>query len=39
MVAIVLADAALEKFGSDSIEEVVANWHAFRERTSRRFRG
>jgi len=39
MVAIVLADAALEKFGSDSIEEMVANWQAFRERTSRRFRG
>ena len=39
MVAIVLADAALEKFGSDSIEEVVANWQAFRERTKRRFRG
>jgi chorismate synthase len=39
MVAIVLADAALEKFGGDSVEELVANWEAFRERTSRRFRG
>jgi chorismate synthase len=37
MVAIVLADAALEKFGSDSIEEVVANWRAYRERTASRF--
>ena len=26
MVAIVLADAALEKFGGDSIEELVENW-------------
>jgi chorismate synthase len=39
MVAIVLADAAIEKFGGDSIEELVANWEAFRERTSSRFRG
>jgi chorismate synthase len=37
MVAIVLADAVLEKFGSDSIEEIVANWKAFRERTASRF--
>jgi chorismate synthase len=37
MVAIVLADAVLEKFGSDSIEEIVANWKAFRERTTSRF--
>jgi chorismate synthase len=37
MVAIVLADAVLEKFGSDSIEELVANWKAFRARTSKRF--
>jgi chorismate synthase len=38
MVAIVLAEAALEKFGGDSIEELVANWTAFRVRTDARFR-
>ena len=37
MVAIVLADALLEKFGGDSIEELHANWSAFRERTVSRF--
>ena len=37
MVAIVLADALLEKFGGDSIEELHANWRAFRERTVSRF--
>jgi len=37
MVAIVLADALVEKFGGDSIEELVANWKAFRERTAARF--
>jgi chorismate synthase len=37
MVAIVLADAVLEKFGSDSIEELVANWRAFNTRTAARF--
>jgi chorismate synthase len=37
MVAIVLADAVLEKFGSDSIEELVTNWRAFQTRTSARF--
>ena len=37
MVAIVLADAMLEKFGSDSIEEITANWEAFRRRTIDRF--
>jgi chorismate synthase len=37
MVAIVLADAVLEKFGADSIEEIVANWKAFRARTEERF--
>jgi chorismate synthase len=37
MVAIVLADAVLEKFGSDSIDELVANWKAFRSRTTNRF--
>jgi chorismate synthase len=37
MVAIVLADALIEKFGGDSLDELVASWHAFRERTARRF--
>ena len=37
MVAIVLAEAALEKFGGDSLEEILANWHAARTRTSDRF--
>jgi len=37
MVAFVLADALLEKFGGDSIEELTANWEAIRDRTSRRF--
>jgi chorismate synthase len=37
MVAIVLADAVLEKFGGDSIEEIVANWKAFTTRTASRF--
>jgi chorismate synthase len=37
MVAIVLADAALEKFGSDSVEELMANWEAYRRRTAGRF--
>jgi chorismate synthase len=37
MVAIVLADALIEKFGGDSIEELVANWQAFRTRTAARF--
>ena len=37
MVAIVLADAAMEKFGGDSIQELVANFCAFRERTAARF--
>ncbi|HEV8347173.1 MAG TPA: chorismate synthase [Vicinamibacterales bacterium] len=39
MVAFVLADAVVEKFGGDSMEELVANWEAFRERTSARFTG
>jgi hypothetical protein len=30
MVAFVLADAAIEKFGGDSMTELVANWQAFR---------
>ncbi len=37
MVALVLADAALEKFGGDSVVEFVANWQASRDRTSKRF--
>jgi chorismate synthase len=37
MVAIVLADALVEKFGGDSIEELVTNWSAFRNRTTARF--
>jgi chorismate synthase len=38
MVAIVLADAAIEKFGGDSMEELVRSWQAFREITLARFR-
>src|SRR5262249_33302951 len=30
MVALVLADAAVEKFGGDSMGELMANWQAFR---------
>jgi len=37
MVAFVLADAVLEKFGGDSVGEMVENWRAFRERTAARF--
>src|SRR6185436_6457348 len=37
MVAIVLADALIEKFGGDSIEELVANWKAFQARATARF--
>jgi chorismate synthase len=37
MVAFVLADAVIDKFGGDSVEELVANWRAFRDRTSARF--
>jgi chorismate synthase len=37
MVAIVLADALVEKFGGDSIEELVASWKAVQERTAARF--
>ena len=37
MVAIVLADAVIEKFGGDSMTELMANWEAFRSRTSQRF--
>jgi chorismate synthase len=37
MVAIVLADAAIEKFGGDTMDELVRSWHAFRDRTAMRF--
>jgi chorismate synthase len=37
MVGFVLASAAIEKFGADSMEELVANWKAFRDRTANRF--
>jgi chorismate synthase len=37
MVAFVLADAVIEKFGGDSVEELQTNWKAFRDRTSARF--
>jgi chorismate synthase len=37
MVAIVLADALVEKFGGDSIDELLDNVRAFRSRTSARF--
>jgi chorismate synthase len=36
MVAFVLADALLEKFGGDSVDELRANWKAFSERTTER---
>src|SRR5437660_3795319 len=37
MVALVVADAVIEKFGGDTIDELVASWRAFRERTASRF--
>ena len=37
MVALVLADAVLEKFGGDSLNEVLANLLSFRSRTAARF--
>jgi chorismate synthase len=37
MVAIVLADAVMEKFGGDTLDEIVTNWKAFRDSTSSRF--
>ncbi|HEY2907057.1 MAG TPA: chorismate synthase [Vicinamibacterales bacterium] len=37
MVAIVLADAAMEKFGGDTIDELVGAWSAFTARTAARF--
>src|SRR5262249_11181722 len=37
MVASVLAHAVIEKFGGDSIDEMVTNWKAFISRTRARF--
>jgi chorismate synthase len=37
MVALILADAATEKFGGDSLNELLENWRAFRARTAARF--
>jgi chorismate synthase len=37
MVAYVLADAAIEKFGGDSVEELVSAWRSFESRTATRF--
>jgi chorismate synthase len=37
MVAIVVAEALTEKFGGDSIDEMLENWRAFTERTAARF--
>src|SRR5256714_7340471 len=37
MMAIILADALVEKFGGDTVEELVANWKAFTSRTAARF--
>ena len=37
MVAFVLADAVVEKFGADTVDEIVRNWQAFRARTASRF--
>ena len=37
MVAIVLAEAALEKFGGDSMPEILSNLEHYRTRTAARF--
>jgi chorismate synthase len=37
MVALVVADAVTEKFGGDSLSELVENWRSFRDRTAARF--
>jgi chorismate synthase len=37
MVAVVLADAAIEKYGGDSIDEMQANWQSIAARTAARF--
>lgn len=37
MVALVLADALTEKFGGDSVRELLENWHAYQRRIAARF--
>jgi chorismate synthase len=37
MTAIVLADALMEKFGADTVDELVTNWKTFHDRTVARF--
>ena len=37
VVALVLAGALLEKFGGDSVDELLENWKAFQTRTAARF--
>jgi chorismate synthase len=37
MVAIVLADAATEKFGGDSLDEMLANYRAYQSRVASRY--
>jgi chorismate synthase len=37
MVSIVLADAAIDKFGGDTVDEMVRNCQAFRDKTAARF--
>ena len=39
MVAFVLADATLEKFGGDTVDELRTAWRAFQQRTAARFVG
>jgi chorismate synthase len=39
MVAFVLADAFLEKFGGDSVDEIEAHYAATRDQVQRRFTG
>jgi chorismate synthase len=39
VVALVLADAMMEKFGADSVEDIDANLEAWRSRLSARARG
>jgi len=39
MVALILADAALEKFGADTVDEFVTAWQLFCQKTARRFSG
>jgi chorismate synthase len=37
MAALIVADAAAEKFGGDSLEEFVQNWRSYCDRTAARF--